>query len=162
MKGDASTNNSVIADVSSYISNGVNMELPPEVIKKAKHHILDTLAAMVSGSRLKPGELAKKYVKSQQGAGEAQVAGSQIVTSAINAAFANSVMIHARDFDDTHDSAVVHANVVTLPTVMALSEKIGGIKGGELLTGLVLGVDISCRLRLAIGNAPGFSQRERG
>ena len=76
----------VIEEVSSYISSSGDRELPSEVIKKAKHHILDTLAAIVSGSRLKPGQVAKEYVNSQAGIEEAQVAGSEVVSSAINAA----------------------------------------------------------------------------
>jgi hypothetical protein len=54
--------NSVIGDVSSYICRSMQTDLPPEVIGKAKHHILDTLAAMISGS-FKPGNVVKDYVK---------------------------------------------------------------------------------------------------
>jgi 2-methylcitrate dehydratase PrpD len=69
-------------------------------------------------------------------------------------------MIHARDFDDTHDSAVVHTHVTTLPAVMALSDKRGGVTGEEFLAALAVGNDLNCRLGLAIGSAPGFSERE--
>ena len=44
--------------LSRYISSAIGEELPPEVAEKGKHHLLDTLAAMVSGSRLGPGEAA--------------------------------------------------------------------------------------------------------
>jgi 2-methylcitrate dehydratase PrpD len=71
-------------------------------------------------------------------------------------------MIHARDFDDTHDGAVVHANVTVLPAVMALAEKVDTVTGKDFLSALVLGIDLTCRLGLAIGNAPGFAQREIG
>ena len=40
--------------LSTYISTALDHPLPPEVAEKTKHHVLDTLAAMVSGSRLKP------------------------------------------------------------------------------------------------------------
>ena len=61
MNKDVDSSDSLIGKVSSYISRGEEAELPVEVIRKAKHHILDTLAAIVSGSELKPGQLAKKY-----------------------------------------------------------------------------------------------------
>jgi len=65
------TNGSVIQEVSSYISRGAEAKLPVEVIEKTKHHILDTLAAVVSGSKLRPGKLARKYAAAQGGVQEA-------------------------------------------------------------------------------------------
>ena len=51
----------VMRDLSRYISSAVDEDLPPEVAEKGKHHLLDTLAAMVSGSRLVPGEAVIRY-----------------------------------------------------------------------------------------------------
>jgi hypothetical protein len=44
----------VMARLSTYMSEAGNHALPDEVVEKAKHHILDTIAAMVSGSQLAP------------------------------------------------------------------------------------------------------------
>lgn len=82
----------MIAQLAAYIANSPKAELPKEVIEAAKRHILDSLAAMVSGSKLKPGQLALKYIESQGGKAEAQVAASKLITSAVNAAFANGMM----------------------------------------------------------------------
>ena len=57
--------------------------LPPAVVEKTKHHVLDTIAAMVSGSRLLPGRKAISYVKTLGGTKEACVIGSRIVTTAV-------------------------------------------------------------------------------
>ena len=43
-------------------------ELPPAVVAKTKHHVLDTLAAILSGSRLRAGRLAATYVERVGGA----------------------------------------------------------------------------------------------
>ena len=48
---------SVIGGVSSYIAKSGEAEIPAEVMRKAKHHILDSIAASASGSKLKPGIL---------------------------------------------------------------------------------------------------------
>ena len=109
MKKDNHTDGSIIEEVSAYVSKSGEMELPPEVIQKAKHHILDTLAAIVSGSNLTPGRFAKQHAESQAGVEEAQVAGSRIVTSAINAAFANGIMAHADETDDSNARARMHS-----------------------------------------------------
>ena len=89
MRMNASSTGDVISEVSAYIARGAEAELPLDVTKKAKCHILDALAATVSGSNLKAGQLAIKYIKIQGGTEEAQVAASKVVTSANNAAFAN-------------------------------------------------------------------------
>ena len=36
--------------LSSYMAAAKDRGLPPEVVEKAKHHILDTFAAMISGT----------------------------------------------------------------------------------------------------------------
>ena len=48
----------VMATLSTYMAAAKDRPLPPDVLEKAKHHILDTVAAMVSGSELPPGRAA--------------------------------------------------------------------------------------------------------
>ena len=45
----------VTGALSAYIAGTLERDLPPDVIEKAKHHVLDTVAAMISGTRLPPG-----------------------------------------------------------------------------------------------------------
>ena len=44
----------VMRELSVYIAAALGKPLPSTVVEKTKHHILDTIAAMVSGSRLSP------------------------------------------------------------------------------------------------------------
>src|SRR3954462_5661683 len=46
---------STLAD---YVAKTLDRELPAEVVVRTKLHVFDTIAAIVSGSRLKAGELA--------------------------------------------------------------------------------------------------------
>jgi 2-methylcitrate dehydratase PrpD len=158
MERDNKTSSIVIDEVSSYVSKSREAKLPEEVIEKAKHHILDTLAAMVSGSRLKPGQLAKQYASAQAGTGlgEAQVVGSSLVTSAINAAFANGMMAHADETDDfnkntvgTHIRSGVHPGCTAVPAALAMAER-EGADGMRFLKAVVVGYDIGCRIYKAI------------
>ncbi len=66
------------------------------------------------------------------------------------AALANSTMMHAVDFDDTLDETALHTFVSVLPASLSISEAIGGVDGKRLLTAIVLGVDVICRVSLAI------------
>src|SRR5437870_13797504 len=91
----------VTATLAAYIAGALRKPLPPEVVEKTKHHVLDTLAAMVSGSRLLPGRKATEYVKARGGVEEACVVGSRIVTAAENAGLANGMQAHADETDDS-------------------------------------------------------------
>src|SRR5258708_2582862 len=57
-KADAPGISAVMEKLSSYMSEAATRPLPDEVVEKAKQHVLDTLAAMISGSELTPGCLA--------------------------------------------------------------------------------------------------------
>ena len=48
----------VMEKLSTYMAEARNRALPDNVLQETKHHILDTIAAMVSGSELPPGRMA--------------------------------------------------------------------------------------------------------
>ena len=47
---------SVMRTLSAYMTDAAGRALPSEVLEHATHHILDTFAAMISGSELAPGQ----------------------------------------------------------------------------------------------------------
>src|SRR5947209_8793553 len=94
--------------LAEYVSTAVLRPLPPEVEEKTLFHILDTVAAMVTGSRLKPGEAAINFIRGQGGTPEAGVIGSSIITSAINAAMTNGMLAHSDETDDSHAPSLTH------------------------------------------------------
>ena len=67
----------VTTALSEYVSKTLDRELPPAVVAKTKLHTLDTIAAMVSGSRLKAGEFAARYVDTLGGKPQATVFGTR-------------------------------------------------------------------------------------
>ncbi|MGH8641287.1 MAG: MmgE/PrpD family protein, partial [Burkholderiales bacterium] len=85
----------VTGRLARYMVEARERSLAPEVAREARHRILDTLAAMVSGSHMKPGEMAIRYARSQGGVEEATVLATDIRTSAVNAALANGMLAHA-------------------------------------------------------------------
>jgi 2-methylcitrate dehydratase PrpD len=136
--------------VSAYVSGSQRNELPSDAVNKAKHHIMDTLAAIVSGAALRPGQLAAEFVKNQGGVAEAQVAGSKTVTTAINAALANGMMAHADETDDSHEKSLTHPGAAVVPAVMALADRMSA-DGMRFIKGVVAGYDICCRITQALG-----------
>jgi hypothetical protein len=59
----------VMAALSSYMVEARQRALPATVVELAKHHILDTIAAMISGSQLAPGRAALRLAAAQDGGG---------------------------------------------------------------------------------------------
>jgi 2-methylcitrate dehydratase PrpD len=135
----------VMNELSAYIAVALRRPLPPAVVEKTKHHILDTLAAMVSGSRLGPGAQAIAYVKTLGGVKEACVIGSNIVTAAVNAALANGMLAHADETDDSHAPSLTHPGCGIVPGALAMAER-ERCNGTAFLRAVALGYDVGCRL----------------
>jgi 2-methylcitrate dehydratase PrpD len=138
-------------ELAGYIAGARGRALPPAVVAKTRLHVLDTLAAMLSGSRLKPGELAAAYVERLGGRAEATVIGTRIVTSAVNAALANAMMGHADETDDSHLAGLFHPGCGIVPSALAVAEQMG--RGGEeLIRAVALGYDVGARIAPALGS----------
>jgi len=135
--------------LSGYIAKALRRKLPAPVVEKSKHHVLDTIAAMVSGSRLPPGKKAISYARTRGGAREASIVASNIVTTAENAALANGMLAHADETDDSHAPSLTHPGCGIVPAALATAEREGA--GGEaLLRAVALGYDVGCRLTMAL------------
>ncbi len=150
MPGGAGAISEVTRDLAAWIAGARERPLPPEVAEKAKHHTLDTLAAMVSGSRLRPGELGVAYARAQHGAPEAGVAGTALVTSAELAAFANGMTAHADETDDSHAPSFTHPGCAVVPAALAMAER-EARSGAELLRAIVLGYELCARSTMSLG-----------
>jgi 2-methylcitrate dehydratase PrpD len=133
-----------------YMVEARSRNLPTEVAREAKHRILDTLAAMVSGARLKPGEMAIQYARAQGGVAEATVVATDLRTTAVNAALANGMFAHADETDDFEPVTKAHPGSAVVPAALAMAEREGS-SGLALLHAVALGYDLCCRFLLALG-----------
>ncbi|MCX5910088.1 MAG: MmgE/PrpD family protein, partial [Deltaproteobacteria bacterium] len=123
--------------------------IPVEATALAKMFILDTLGAALAGSTATGCTEIVRLIKEQGGRTDSSILVFGGKVPAPEAAFANSAMIHGRDFDDTYEGDVVaHCNVSVLPAALALGEK-KGVPGKDLLSAVILGIDLMARL----GNA---------
>ena len=136
--------------LAKYMVEARTRKLPPEVAQQARHRILDTLAAMVSGAHMKPGEMAIRYARAQGGVAEASVVTTDIRTSAVNAALANGMFAHADETDDFEPATKAHPGSNVVPAALAMGEREGS-SGPALLNAVTLGYDLCCRLLLALG-----------
>src|SRR5580658_796174 len=143
--------------LSTYMSEAWNRPLPDEVIEKAKHHILDTFAAMISGSELPPGRAAIRFARAYGGEKVAMVVGSNILCGPIEAALANGLMAHA---DETHDSwpGGWHPGCNVVPAALATGEQFGG-SGMHFIRAVALGYDVGARVLITL--RPGVAETHK-
>jgi 2-methylcitrate dehydratase PrpD len=128
-------------------------DLPVEAIQACKMDILDTLATLIAGSSAAGIQEIVRTIRHICGTGNSTILLHSIKTSPNWAALANATMAHALDYDDTHDEAVLHAGVTVIPAALAVAEG-RNVSGQEFITAVILGVDVACRLGLAIKKPP--------
>ena len=140
----------ITGQLARYMVEARDRDLPPDVAREARHRILDTIGAIVSGARMKPGEAAIRYVRSQGGTPEASVLTTNIRTSAVNAALANGMFGHADETDDFEPVTKAHPGCAVVPAAMAVAER-EGRSGLEVVRAVALGYDLCCRFLMALG-----------
>src|SRR4030081_3304639 len=109
----------VMTALSVYMSEARNRELPDKVLQETKHHILDTIAAMVSGSELPPGRLAIQFARSYGGEKIATVVASRVFCGPIEAAIANGMLAHSDETDDDFTTGGGHPGCAVVPAALA-------------------------------------------
>jgi 2-methylcitrate dehydratase PrpD len=153
MKKSAQTVSPLTRTLSEYIATAAKKAPPRAVCERAKMHLVDTYAAMISGSRLLPGQVAARYVRTLGGTPVAGVMGTRIVTSCANAAMANGTFGHADETDDTHPPSLTHPGTSVVPAALAIAER-DRLPGKTVLRAIILGYDICARMLLALRPMP--------
>ncbi|MEM8947908.1 MAG: MmgE/PrpD family protein [Pseudomonadota bacterium] len=136
--------------IACYITSVAGQTLPDDVAEKTKLHLLDTLAAMISGSRLKAGRLAVGFIANEGGTPEATVWGTDVRTTAINAGLVNGITAHADETDDSHLEGRFHPGCAVVPAALAIGER-RSESGAAVLNAIAAGYDIGARFSIALG-----------
>ena len=140
----------VMSALSGYMAAAKDRALPPDVAEKAKYHILDTFAAMLSGSELPPGRAALALARAQAGRAVSTVVGSNVLAGPMDAALVNGVLAHSDETDDSHGPSQSHPGASIVPAALALGEDLGA-SGERYLRAVTLGYDIGPRFTMALG-----------
>jgi 2-methylcitrate dehydratase PrpD len=134
-----------MAKLSTYMAAARETELPEKVVHDAKFHILDTVAAMISGSELPPGRDAIEFARAYGGGQKvATVVASKTLCGPMDAAFANGELAHADESDDDYTAGGAHPGCAVVPATLAIGEQFE-ISGTHFLRAVTLGYDIGMR-----------------
>jgi 2-methylcitrate dehydratase PrpD len=132
-------------------------DLPAAVALKTRLHIIDTLAAIVSGAVLEAGIAGQRYATSLGGREAASILGTRYRAPLVEAALANGMAAHADESDDSHETSQTHPGCGVLPAALAVAEEVGA-SGTAFLRAVNLGYEITIRFGEAMAPALSFAR----
>jgi len=132
--------------------------MSPAMRARVCMHMADSFGiALAAGSEVQLAAPLLAAAGSGNSGGACRVIGTQQRLPPAQAAFANSALAHALDYDDIHDLARLHPTTVSLPAALAAAD-LAGAPGSAVLLATALGNELSCRLGVACapqGSGPG-------
>ena len=140
----------LMTTLSTYMAEAARRPLPAPIVEKTKQVILDTIAAMVSGSELPPGKFAIQFARNYKGDRVATVVASNALCGAIEAAMCNGMLAHSDETDDTHPPSQSHPGASVVPAALAVGEQFNN-DGQRFLRAVALGYDIGPRVTITLG-----------
>jgi 2-methylcitrate dehydratase PrpD len=127
-------------------------DIPADVVETAKLHLLDTIGCGLAAHGSGVATEGRTAMAELGGEPQASVIGLDGGLPAANAAFANAMLCHGLDFDDTHSDSIAHVSTVVCPAAVAAGEA-SGSSGRDLLAAIVGGNEVVTRVGMAASGA---------
>ena len=147
----------VTAELADWIVGLEASAIPAVVRKEGVRTFVNWVGCAVGGARHETVDCALAAVEPFSGPRQATVLGRGEKLDALHAALLNGITSHVLDYDDTHLKTIIHPAGPVASALMALAE-IRPLSGRDLLTALIVGVEVECR----IGNAVYPHHYDRG
>ncbi len=122
----------------------------------ARHCLLDFLGCALAGSREPLTDILLREIVQHERSVDSGLIGHAGRAARLTAALVNGAAGHALDFDDTHTMMGGHPSAPVLPALLALADA-EHAAGVALLTALVAGIELECRLGLLLGGGHYFA-----
>lgn len=134
-----------------FVSGTSYEDVPDTVIDHAKLVLLDTIGSLLAASNEEydPGRTLEAFVEETGGHPHSTIVGYGTKTSCPNAALANGTMGYFCDLDAHHPEAITHTPAIMVPASLAAGERESS-SGKDLLVAMILGIEVSCRVSLAL------------
>ncbi|WP_436348553.1 MmgE/PrpD family protein [Natronorubrum sp. FCH18a] len=151
----------VTTEYAEYVTNLEYDDIPEDIIDYAKKLTLDAIGISIGATpRAKSSDSFIDGVDSLADGGDSTVFATGERLEPEYAALLNGALIHSLDYDDTHRGASHHPGATVIPASIAVAETADReVSGRELITAIVAGYEVNCRLGMAINPE---SHYERG
>jgi 2-methylcitrate dehydratase PrpD len=121
-------------------------DIPDKILRLGKMQLMNLIATIFAGSKTRPGQLALEAFQDAGGAPPASIVTTNKKVGLDKAVFINGVFAQALDYEDY--GMPMHLGCTTVPVSMGFTE-VMELSGKDLLLGMILGNEISCRIGLA-------------
>lgn len=138
------------ADIAAETSEIDFDRLPPEVVERTRHMLLDWTAVSVAGSQTPSARAAQTIAQQENPDGRCTILGTDLRAGAQSAALANAIAAHALDYDDGNRWAGTHPSAPVISAVAALADDLEAT-GEQLIEAIVAGVQALCVIGFASG-----------
>lgn len=130
-------------------------DIPQDALEIVRNMVLTVFGTTIAGATTEGCVALAEFYAGMEGKREATIFIHGGKIPAQNAAFVNSIMARALDFDDAMAPGM-HIGASAVPTAFAAAELAGGCNGKDFLTALVLGIETAARLNLTEAAYDGF------
>ena len=138
--------------LAQYVADTSFKDLPSQVVEASKIYILDNLASGFVGSTTLWAESVATLAHESSPAGPCSMIGRSGTTSPSYAALVNGTMIGGFETDHAFSRGSSHPSSGVFPACMAIAER-DRLTGQELITSMVLGYEVACRVGAAATRA---------
>lgn len=121
--------------------------VPPTVVQRAKHLLLDGVGCALIGAQLPWSRVATRAVLGMEGRGDAIVIGTGTTTSAAAAAVLNGTFIQGFELDDFHPVAPLHNCSLLIPSLLSTASlRPGRTTGPNFILAAIAGFEVGPRV----------------
>lgn len=122
-------------------------QIPGSLLDKAADHYLDTLGALIAGSK-SPSTKVAEAVFTSPGSSHLFLS-TDHTRSAVDATRINAIAAHSLEIDDTE--GLDHSGAVVIPVILALSDMDPSISRRQKLVALIAGYEVGRRVQSSLG-----------
>jgi 2-methylcitrate dehydratase PrpD len=131
-------------------ASGLRYDALPEVARHAaRRHSLDTVGAILAGTRQCATKVVERTLLELAGEGRAVVPGLARRFDPLSAAYIAGTAGHGLELDDGYRPGSVHPGTVVIPALLATAST-GRYDGRQWITAVVAGYEATCRVAAAI------------
>ncbi len=131
--------------LSGFVCGTLLEDLDPSTVTAAKTVVLDTIGAMLAGSRLPENEKLAQLAAKTGGQGPATLLGQPGSAPAVFAALSNATAGVALEMDEGSRLGGGHAAIHVLPAALAVAEEMGA-SGKQFLESVITGYEVTSRI----------------
>jgi 2-methylcitrate dehydratase PrpD len=135
----------VLAELAQFAAVARDSGVPDDVDASVRQRILDSLGVCIAAQQLETSRAIIDYTIAVAGHAGATVIGRTQKVPASQAAFANGVLAHSLDYDDTHLPSVLHPSASVVPAALATAESAGS-SDEAVVAAVAAGLEIAVRL----------------